>query len=358
MDARGRYKNPALAVNSAIAQAVGAALQEKRLLDSARKIRQAHDEVIFPLLRVEGSEDITARFGARLLDDVDAAPRAPRETPAQRVRARLAGALTPDALALVPDKWEKLGDVVVLRLPDALLPHALIVAEAFADVLHARTVLRDAAGVTGELREMRAELLVGDDAVTTHVEDGVRYRFDASRVMFSSGNVAERQRAGRIDATGETVIDMFAGIGYFTLPVALRSGAARVIAIEKNPVSFRFLQENVRENGVEAIVEPWLGDNRAYPQNGVADRVLMGYFPGTAAFIPTALRLLKPEGGRIHYHDTAPAESWRDELAGTLLAAAAADGREAVVEEARVVKSYAPGIVHAVIVASVRPRQR
>ncbi|HVM44524.1 MAG TPA: class I SAM-dependent methyltransferase family protein, partial [Candidatus Thermoplasmatota archaeon] len=177
------------------------------------------------------------------------------------------------------------------------------------------------------------------------------FRFDASRVMFSSGNVAERARV--IDAPGETVVDMFAGIGYFAIPLALRGGPARVVAIEKNAVSFAYLQENVRLNRVERVVEPWLGDNRDYPHDGIADRVLMGYFPNTARFLPKALALLKPRGGALHYHDTAHERRWKEEMTRALLDASRACGRVVAVQEARVVKSHSPGVVHAVLVARV-----
>jgi tRNA wybutosine-synthesizing protein 2 len=213
--------------------------------------------------------------------------------------------------------------------------------------------VEDVSGVAGELREMEGVLLYGDDPVATHLENGVRYRFDASRIMFSAGNVAERTRAAHLQAAGETVVDMFAGIGYFTLPVALFTGAARVVALEKNAVSFAYLEENARLNRVERVVQPWLGDNRDYPHEGVADRVLMGYFPGCAAFLPKAFRLLKPAGGRIHYHDSAHAERWKDEMTRALLDASRACGRVVAIEEARVVKSHSPGVVHAVLVARV-----
>ncbi|HEX2022124.1 MAG TPA: class I SAM-dependent methyltransferase family protein [Candidatus Thermoplasmatota archaeon] len=290
---------------------------------------------------------------ARAEDDDAPVPRDPRRAPRDRALDALAKLLPPDLLALVPDKWELLGDVLVLRLPGALRPHERAVASALADALGARAVVADDAGVAGEYREMRGRLLLGDDPVATHVENGVRFRLDASRVMFSSGNVHERTRTAAVDARGETVVDMFAGIGYFTLPLAVHAGPARIHAIEKNPLAHRFLVENVVLNGVERIVEPWLGDNREFPLDGVADRVLMGYFPGTARFLPKAMALLKPGGGRVHYHDSAHAESWREEMTRALLDAARGCGRVVRVEEARVVKTHSPGVAHAVVVARV-----
>jgi tRNA wybutosine-synthesizing protein 2 len=120
-------------------------------------------------------------------------------------------------------------------------------------------------------------------------------------------------------------------------------------------VSHRHLLENVRLNGVEAIVEPWLGDNRAFPLEGVAHRVLMGYFPGTQAFLPKALRLLRPEGGVLHYHNTAHAERWAEELTRQVFDATMDRGWAAEVLAARVVKTHSPGVVHAVLDVKVEP---
>lgn len=343
MDAGPPYKNPALAVARARAEEVLRALQAAGLLDPSRKTARG-DEVRIPVRWAPDLAQTASKLGALLVDD-PLEPREGRPTPHEQVLARLPPALRP----LAPERWEKLGDVVVVRLDEAALPQAGLLAAAYADVLGARCVVRDASGVAGELREMRAEVLYGDDPVTTHLENGVRYRFDASRIMFSSGNLAERSRP--IDAAAETVVDMFAGIGYFSIPLALRGGPTRVVAIEKSPLSFRYLRENVALNRVEHVVEPWQGDNRDYPNEGIADRVLMGYFPGTAKFLPKAFALLKPRGGVIHYHDTAHERRWKEEMTASFLEAARACGRVVALEEARVVKSHSPGVVHAVLVA-------
>ena len=35
--------------------------------------------------------------------------------------------------------------------------------------------------------------------------------------MFSSGNITEKMRVAKFDCTGQTVVDLYAGIGYYTL---------------------------------------------------------------------------------------------------------------------------------------------
>lgn len=330
------------------------ALLRAGLLDPTRKTRAQGDEVVLPVRPASDLPAWAERLDARLIEEADPTPRDPRRSPREQVTAILEPLLPSALLASVPDKWEQLGDVLVLRLPDALRPHASDVAAAFADVLAVKSVLDDREGVAGEYREMRAAPLWGSDTIATHVENGVTFRFDASRIMFSSGNVAERARAAALPAKGETVVDMFAGVGYFAIPLAVHARPARVVAIEKSPLAYRYLVENAERNGVADIVECWHGDNREYQPEGIADRVLMGYFPGTSAFLPKALRLLKPEGGVIHYHDTAHERTWREELTRAALDAARGCGVAVRIADARVVKSHSPGVVHAVLELHVR----
>jgi tRNA wybutosine-synthesizing protein 2 len=261
-------------------------------------------------------------------------------------------------LPLVPRKWEKLGRIAVLRIPPPLRPYAEPIARAFAAVLGVDTVLDDEGGVGGEFREMRSvRVLLGSSTVAEHRENGITFRFDAARIMFASGNTHERVRMARIEARNETVADLFAGIGYFTMPLLVHAGAARVIACEKNPVAFAYLLENAHANGVQDRLEARLGDCRNKAPRGVADRVLLGYFPGTEIFLSTAFHALRPEGGTLHYHNVASTRRARAQLEEEVDRAARTAGRHVRSAQYRVVKSYAPGVVHAVLDAAVGPAE-
>jgi tRNA wybutosine-synthesizing protein 2 len=281
----------------------------------------------------------------------------PRRTPYDEVVVGLGPMLGPRVEAL-PRRWELLGDVLVLRgVGAAFGAMSSVVAQAYASVLGARLVIEDTGGVRGELREPVMARLWGEGpGETLVVQDGIQYRFDAERIMFSSGNVDERIRMGRLHAAGEVVVDLFAGIGYFALPLLKKAGAARVVACEKNPLSARYLVENAAANGVIDRIEIRAGDCREVAPQGIADRVLLGYFPGGHRFLDVAIRALRYEGGIIHYHDTARADRPRDELLAHLEAATKRAGRAVIDAEARVVKSFAPGVVHAVLDARLGPR--
>ncbi len=209
----------------------------------------------------------------------------------------------------LPNKWEKNGDILIIALPKLLKNYKKIIGEVYANVLECKSILNDIGGISGEFREPNMEVIFGsNNTVTTHKENGVKFKLDPQKVMFSSGNMNERIRMANISKPDEVVVDLFAGIGYFTLPIAVHSKPKKIYACEKNPISYDFLNENVTLNNVNSIVEPLFGDNRVVAPVEVADRVIMGYFGTTIRFLPTAFRCLRNRCGIIHFHDKFPDE--------------------------------------------------
>jgi len=208
-----------------------------------------------------------------------------------------------------------------------------------------RCVLADT-GVRGQFREPCREVIAGRPAETIHRENGVLFKLDPMRIMFSQGNVKERMRMASL-GKDEIVVDMFAGIGYFSLPMAVHSRPYRITAIEINPVAHRYLVENIRLNHVEDIVEPVLGDCAVLTPEGDADRVIMGMVGITDRYLRKGIEALRP-GGILHYHQNVPAWQYPDALIRPPVHAAALLGRSAEPLGCHKIKKYAPGIIHGV----------
>ncbi len=253
---------------------------------------------------------------------------------------------------IVPDKWEYVGDIVIVRMDPRCAPYKDLIGKVYAEVLGAKTVCADIRGVSGEFRQPSMEIIYGTETESVRLENGIRYGFDVTKVMFASGNTDERMRMRNLDCTGETVVDMFAGIGYFTLPLAKYSGARKVFACEKNPESYEFLCRNIKDNGLQEKVIPILSDNRNLLGKHFADRILMGYVQTTSEFVPKALEMIRP-GGIIHYHDTFYVNEYRDRIEDVFDSACGPDGYE--IKRIREVKSYAPSVSHYVADVVVRP---
>ena len=278
-----------------------------------------------------------------------------QKTPYQIIVERLSGEIPEDLVEIVPRKWEKLGDVLILRFPDKLKAYKIKIAEVYADVLKCRSVLEDVGGIEGELRTPKFRFVYGDrNTETIHVENKIRFKLDPMKVMFSSGNKDERIRMANISNGSEVVVDMFAGIGYFSVPMAVYSRPKKIYAIEKNPTAFGYLKENIVLNHVTDIVEPILGDNREKTPKNVADRVIMGYLKDTYLYLPYAIESLKGNKGIIHYHEICPNELLPRRPVRRLREGAESYGREVEIIRIKKVKSYAPGVSHVVVDARLK----
>lgn len=280
-----------------------------------------------------------------------------RAAPAERVRALIRSRVGPGVAEALPSGYQRLGDVLILRLPEAVRPHHPEIGRAWQEVLGVRTVLVRTRGIVGDYRTPSVERIAGASTETEVVEEGIRYRLDAARLMFSHGNRFERARVGRAVRPGEVVIDLFGGIGYLALPALVLGGASRAFIVEKNPVAFAYLVENLALNRVSDRAVPILGDNREVVLPiGAADRVLLGYLPTSRSWLERGLGLLRPSGGVVHVHEVVGASEGPDRIESEVRSRAEGLGWTVRSATARAVKPYGPGRTHAVVDLSVGPQ--
>jgi tRNA wybutosine-synthesizing protein 2 len=334
----------------------------------AAVVGKSRTESVLESLRAEGVYDSSRRIGS-YDDDSTAIPvlGAPTETaidelvetdlpPRERGLEELliARGASDDVVDAAPSSWAVIGSVVLVDFGDVSAEGTLdrTAREAIGDALlelhgEADTVVARG-GIDGSRRDPSVEVVAGvGETETIHVEHGTRYALDLAEVMFSPGNKAERARMGEVVESGERVFDMFAGIGYFALPMA-RAGAS-VTAAEIDPVSYRWLVENAQLNGVAEDVRAVLGDCRTVETT--ADRVVMGYYDAHE-YLEAALDALVP-GGIVHLHEATPEARFPERPVDRLRTAVRADGRTVEILETRRVKTHSAGVVHGVVDARI-----
>ncbi len=268
-------------------------------------------------------------------------------SPYQQIKKKLSLQLPKKAVLMLPKKWEKIGDVLLIKLSDDLSPYHARIAKTYAAVLNCRSVLLDLQDIKGAYREPHTRLIYGATCTETiHVENGVKYRLDPQKIMFSSGNKDERIRMASIAEPHEVIVDLFAGIGYFTLPIAVHSKPDTIYACELNPVAYNFLCENLTLNHVTDIVRPILGDNRTTAPHDTADRVIMGYLFDTYRFLPTAFDVIKRKAGVLHFHGVFPEKNIPDGPFKQIRTTADRYQRKLQLLCWHAIKSYAPGVSH------------
>ena len=246
----------------------------------------------------------------------------PNRTPAQDIVSRIEDLLLDNSLLIskemvscLPKKWELFNDLAILpsgtleskEWDDICSQNKPLTAEIWqiiADALKVSRIARQSEIANDKLRSSQAKMIVGDSGEVEFIDNGVKFWLDVTKVMFSSGNVTERHRIGDIDMADEIVVDAFSGIGYYTLPMLVRSKAKHVYACELNPNSIYALQKGAELNDVCDRLTIIEGDNQITLQGltGIADRVHLGILPSSENTWPLAIDCLKQIGGRIHIH--------------------------------------------------------
>jgi tRNA wybutosine-synthesizing protein 2 len=252
-------------------------------------------------------------------------------------------------LSLLPSSYQKIGNIVILNLKEKLWKHdkkiGKIILEKIPDT---KTVCRRIDFIKSQYRKPALKIIAGGKKTETlHKEHGIVYRLDVNEIMFAKGNLNERNRISKLVNKNEVVVDMFAGLGYFSLGIAKTSKPKTVYSIEINPITYSYLKKNIELNKVENKIIPIIGDCIVeLPNLGrIADRVIMGLLPSCREYLIDAMRVIKPNG-IMHYHGTA--KEWKELLDDVKIAADIEGLKVKLIEKTRV-KSYAPKIYHWVL---------
>ncbi|HWQ49628.1 MAG TPA: class I SAM-dependent methyltransferase family protein [Methanosarcina sp.] len=335
-----------------VAPEKGEELRKKAILggflDTSRKIRK---------VRTEDGNFLEIPVTKAAYDSVDGFLVFEQENPEflkkpNSLKESLESFFSESELASVPTGWQILGDIIIVGIPEVLEDKKTRIAEALLSMYpRCRTVIRDF-GIEGQFRQPKREILLGSETETIHKENGCFFKQDVTKVMYSKGNLEERKRMSRL-GEGEVIVDMFAGIGYFSIPMAVHSRPKKIISIEINPESFAYLRKNIRLNKIEDILVPICGDCSKVTPEGTADRVLMGYVGTTHHYLGVAIKALKKNGGILHYHETVPERLARTRPHERIEKVACALRKKVEILETRRIKKYSPGVLHVVVDARI-----
>jgi tRNA (guanine37-N1)-methyltransferase len=167
-------------------------------------------------------------------------------------------------------------------------------------------VLAKAGAIGGTFRLREFNFIAGERKTQTiHREFGCQFHVNVAKAYFSPRLSNEHMRVASLVQQGENVVDLFAGVGPFSVLIGKKNPKVKVYAVDLNPEAVELLKVNVRVNRVENRVFPVLGDARQIASSKLkesADRVIMN-LPETAIdFVDAACQATKPEGGIIHFY--------------------------------------------------------
>lgn len=229
------------------------------------------------------------------------------------LKAVLANRFEPSELKLLYKSFDIVGDIAIIRVPETLKQYSDDIAEAIMQT-HKRikTVLRQVSPVTSDYRVREVEWVTGERKTETiHKEHNSIFKIDLKRCYFSPRLAYERMRIAQQIQPGETVVNMFAGVGCYSILIAKHSRAEKIYSIDINPIAVRYMRENVKLNKVGEQVVSFQGDAKTVVEEklrNIADRVLMPLPEKAYKYLDYAMSTLKPTGGWIHYYDFEHAE--------------------------------------------------
>jgi tRNA (guanine37-N1)-methyltransferase len=314
-------ENQCVVVPRASGETVRRALAEAGLLATGLKIRADEEHVYLPV--VQG------------LDNLILAQVAPGNTVSECDFEESEQRKTTEELLGFSPSFEVIGDIAVLAQEyDRKVGEAIMAVHK-----NVKTVLVPVSPVSGEFRVREFKVLCGEDrTTTTYREHGFTFEMDLAKVYFSPRLSTERLRVAQQVTDLEFVVDMFAGVGPFAIPVAKR--AMYVVAVDKNPAAYEYLLKNIKLNHVSNI-EAACMDVRELRLPQPADRAIMNLPHSSFEFLDKAFELVHT-GGIIHYYDIRPESEIFEGIIEKVKEKASACGVLIEILNKRIVRSYSP----------------
>lgn len=265
------------------------------------------------------------------------------------LKEELSGKIQEENLELLPSGYQQVENIIIVKLKPELQKQRKEIAKAIASLFpYAKTIMQ-IKEIKGKNRQPKIEFLAGaKEFLVNYRENGCTFQFDVRKIMWSKGNRSERERIALLPKEGEIVMDFFAGIGYWTVPILKAGKASKVIAFEHNPVAAKFLRKNLELNKIKKekfkVIEGECEIEALKFPESFADRILMGLIPAPKFALEAALHCIK-SNGTVHYEGTA-LEGKPEELFADVERACAEKGFKAELLNAQKVKDYAPRVVH------------
>jgi len=212
--------------------------------------------------------------------------------------------LSKKELSLAKRSFDIVGDIAVLEIPKELTRKQKLIGQALLKVhKNIKVVCKKMEKTKGKERIRRVRVIAGKRRTRTiHTEHGCRYELDLNKVFFTPRLSNERLRILHLTKPGEVIIDMFAGVGPFSILLAKKKGV-KVHAIDINKAAIKYLKKNIKLNKVENLVTPYLGNSKTIVKKYklMGDRIIMNLPERAYKFLDTAKRGLK-RGGIIHLY--------------------------------------------------------
>jgi len=241
-----------------------------KMVNKELEIQRDSDFVYIPLFRQPSEKELEALKKRAPECKVSTYPFPERKKQVKTFVELLENELPSHLLASLPRAMDLVGDIAIIEIPLELDAHKRVIGETVLKThKNAQTVLAKAGAISGTYRLREFSVIAGEPKTkTVHKEHGCKYYVDLAKVYFSPRLSHEHNRVASFVKDGETVVDLFAGVGPFSVLIAKTRENVKVYAIDANPYAIKFLKKNIRLNRVESQVYPILGDAKQVSSKG------------------------------------------------------------------------------------------
>lgn len=231
------------------------------------------------------------------------------------LKKALESVLTPEESEELISAFDQIGDIIIVRIPDSLLSKKKIIGQTLLkEVKIAKSVFYQASAVEGDFRTRNLELLAGEGSTETEYKEfGCKFIVDVENAFFSPRLSTERERIANLTQDGETVTNMFAGVGMFSIMIAKKKECT-VFSIDINPIASELCEKNIALNKLAGKVISINGDASVIIKEQLidkSDRTLMLLPERSDEFLLSAIDATK-DGGIIHYYSHIHADKKTD----------------------------------------------
>lgn len=231
------------------------------------------------------------------------------------LKSALENLLTPEESDELISAFDQIGDIIIVRIPDSLLSKKKIIGETLLkEVNIAKSVFYQASAVEGDFRTRNLEILAGEDRTETEYKEfGCKFTVDVENAFFSPRLSTERERIANLTQDNEIVVNMFAGVGMFSI-MAAKKKRCTVYSIDINPIASKLCEKNIASNKLLGNVISINGDASKIIKEQLenkSDRTLMLLPERSDEFLQSAIDATK-DGGIIHYYSHIHADKKSD----------------------------------------------
>lgn len=222
------------------------------------------------------------------------------------LKSLLRETLPENELDMLYSSYDIIGDIAIIKIPDSLAHKKFVIGKTMLKhIKNLKTILMQRNSVSGEYRLREVELIGGEEKyITTYKEFGCKFLVNVATSYFSPRLSTERLRIANTTNKNDLVLNMFAGVGTFSIVMA-KNKPLKVFNIDSNLDAYILSTINSNLNGLKDHIVSLHGDARKILQSlefkNKFDRIILPLPEKAHEFLDIAIPCLKPLGGFLHF---------------------------------------------------------